>query len=92
MKKILKEITAINLENLRQNLNQKNLKEYVKNDFLRKKLELSSTDKKLDHRIFEKIYTSSILDIFDDIVREELDPIQPVYDPLHPNLNSQPIK
>lgn len=46
----------------------------------------------LDYRIFDKIYSSSILDIFKDIVSEELDPVQPKFDPLHSSLNYQPIK
>lgn len=46
----------------------------------------------LDHRIFENIYNSSILDIVYDIARDELDPIKPKFDPLHSSENYQPIK
>lgn len=49
-------------------------------------------NKELDHRIFDKIYCSSLLNIFVDIVSEELDPVKPKFDPLHFNLNDQPIK
>ena len=37
---------------LRVDMNQKNLREYVKNDFIRRKLKLNEMNKMLDHRIF----------------------------------------
>ena len=46
----------------------------------------------MDHRIFEKIYSSSLLNLFDDIVSEELDPKIIIYDPLHAMVDKEPIK
>jgi hypothetical protein len=92
MLKILEKITEINLENLKKDLNEKNLKEYVKNDFLRRKIKLNEMDKMLDYRIFENIYSSSLLSIFFGIVSGELNPKETNSDPLHSTINFQDSK
>ncbi len=44
------------------------LKEYIKNDFLLRKIKLKQKDKSLDHRDLDKVYNSSITDMFVEIV------------------------
>ena len=92
MLKILEKVGGIIDESLKSDLNQSNLKEYVKNDFLLRKLKLNEMNKKMDHRIFDKIYSSSLLNLFDDIVSEELDPRQIIIDPLHAMVDQEPYR
>jgi len=40
------------------------LKEYIKNDFLLRKIKLKQKDKSLDHRDLDKVYNSSLTDMF----------------------------
>lgn len=40
------------------------LKEYLKNDFLLRKIKLKQKDKLLDYRDVDKVYNSSLTDIF----------------------------
>lgn len=89
MLKILEKISEINLINLKKDLNQKNLKEYVKNDFLRRKIKLNEMNKMLDYKIFKSIYDSSLLKIFKDIISMEINPVQPKLDPLNPGGSSE---
>lgn len=69
--------------NLKTDLNQKHLREYAKNDFLRRKIKLNEMDKSLDHKCFETIYNSSLLTILCSIVSAEIDPVKPKFDPLN---------
>lgn len=41
----------------------------------------------MDHTAFQKIYNSSLLMIFYDIIKAELDPEKPKFDPLNSNVN-----
>jgi hypothetical protein len=50
------------------------LKEYLKNDFLLRKVKLKEKDKFMDHRDLQKVYDSSIIDIFVEIVKNILYP------------------
>lgn len=50
------------------------LKEYIKNDFLLRKIKLKQKDKFLDYRDLDKVYNSSIIDIFEEIVKNILYP------------------
>jgi hypothetical protein len=59
------------------------LKEYIKNDFLLRKIKLKQKDKSLDHRDLDKVYNSSLIDIFVEIVRNDLFPEEKQLDPLH---------
>jgi len=68
---------------LRINLTQQMLKEYIKNDFLLRKIKLKQKDKSLDHRDLDKVYNSSLIDIFVEIVRNDLFPEEKQLDPLH---------
>lgn len=62
--KILEKITQIIRHELKTNLNQPMLKEYIKNDFLLRKIKLKDKNKPLDHRDLDKVYNSSIIDMF----------------------------
>lgn len=68
---------------MRINLTQQMLKEYIKNDFLLRKIKLKQKDKSLDHRDLDKVYNSSLIDIFVEIVRNDLFPEEKQLDPLH---------
>lgn len=59
------------------------LKEYIKNDFLLRKIKLKQKDKSLDHKDLDKVYNSSIIDIFVEIVKNDLYPEVKKVDPLH---------
>lgn len=59
------------------------LKEYIKNDFLLRKVKLKQKEKSMDHRDLEKVYESSIVDIFVEIVKNKLYPEVKEVDPLH---------
>ena len=52
MLKILDKISEINIKNLQKNLNQKNLQEFLKTDFLKKKVKLHEMNTLLDFRSF----------------------------------------
>jgi len=62
--KILEKITQIIRHELKTNLSQQMLKEYIKNDFLLRKIKLKDKNKRLDHRDLDKVYNSSLIDIF----------------------------
>ena len=83
MNRILEKMNDILCEILKTNLNQTNLKEFVKNDFLRRKINLNLAEKELDHTIFDKIYSSSLLNIFEDIITEALFYKEPKTDPMN---------
>jgi len=48
------------------------LKEYIKNDFLLRKIKLKDKNKPLDHRDLEKVYNSSLIDMFTEIINNDL--------------------
>ena len=50
------------------------LKEYIKNDFLLRKIKLKDKNKRLDHRDLDKVYNSSLIDIFVEIIKNDLYP------------------
>lgn len=62
--KILEKITLIIRNELKTNLSQQMLKEYIKNDFLLRKIKLKDKNKRLDHRDLDKVYNSSLIDMF----------------------------
>ncbi len=62
--KILEKITLIIRHELKTNLSQQMLKEYIKNDFLLRKIKLKDKNKRLDHRDLDKVYNSSLIDMF----------------------------
>lgn len=72
--KILERIAAIIKHELKTNLSQQMLKEYIKNDFLLRKVKLKQKDKSMDHRDLQKVYDNSIIDIFAEIVKNKLCP------------------
>jgi hypothetical protein len=72
--KILEKIAAIIKHELKTNLSQQMLKEYIKNDFLLRKVKLKQKDKSMDHRDLQKVYDNSIIDIFAEIVKNKLCP------------------
>ena len=59
------------------------LKEYIKNDFLLRKVKLKQKDKSMDHRDLQKVYDSSLIDMFFEIVKNDIDPEVKKVDPLH---------
>lgn len=59
------------------------LKEYIKNDFLLRKVKLKQKEKSMDHRDLQKVYDNSIIDIFAEIVKNKLCPEVKKVDPLH---------
>ena len=59
------------------------LKEYIKNDFLLRKIKLKPKDKSLDERDLNKVYNSSLVDIFEEIIKNALYPEEKKVDPLH---------
>lgn len=59
------------------------LKEYIKNDFLLRKVKLKQKEKSMDHRDLQKVYDNSIIDIFAEIVKNKLCPEVKKLDPLH---------
>ena len=59
------------------------LKEYIKNDFLLRKIKLKDKNKPLDHRDLEKVYNSSLIDMFTEIINNDLYKEQKKCDPLH---------
>jgi hypothetical protein len=72
--KILERITLIIRHELKTNLSQQMLKEYIKNDFLLRKIKLKDKNKRLDHRDLDKVYNSSLIDIFVEIIKNDLYP------------------
>lgn len=62
--RILEKIAAIIKNELKTNLSQHMLREYIKNDFLLRKVKLKQKEKSMDHRDLQKVYDSSIIDIF----------------------------
>ena len=59
------------------------LKEYIKNDFLLRKVKLKQKEKSMDHRDLQKIYDNSIVEIFAEIVKNDVCPEEIKFDPLH---------
>jgi hypothetical protein len=59
------------------------LKEYIKNDFLLRKIKLKDKNKRLDHRDLDKVYNSSLIDMFVEIIKNDLYPEVKKVDPLH---------
>ena len=59
------------------------LKEYIKNDFLLRKVKLKQKEKSMDHRDLQKVYDNSVVDIFAEIVKNDICPEEPKVDPLH---------
>ena len=49
-------------------------------------------NKMLDHRAFDKIYSSSILTTVTELIGEEVDPKEIQIDPLHPIPDQSPYK
>jgi hypothetical protein len=72
--KILEKITLIIRHELKTNLSQQMLKEYIKNDFLLRKIKLKDKNKSLDHRDLDKVYNSSLIDMFVEIIKNDLYP------------------
>lgn len=72
--KILERITLIIRNELKTNLSQPMLKEYIKNDFLLRKIKLKDKNKRLDHRDLDKVYNSSLIDMFVEIIKNDLYP------------------
>jgi hypothetical protein len=62
--KILERIGRIIKNELKTNLSQHLLKEYIKNDFLYRKIKLKDSAKKLDHRELDKFYNMSLIKMF----------------------------
>jgi hypothetical protein len=81
--RILEKIAAIIKNELKTNLSQQMLKEYIKNDFLLRKVKLKQKEKSMDHRDLQKVYDNSIIDIFAEIVKNKLCPEVKKVDPLH---------
>ena len=48
--KILEKLRKIIKNELKDNLNQSTLREYIKNDFLLRKIKLKEASKRMDHR------------------------------------------
>ena len=63
------------------------LKEYIKNDFLLRKVKLKQKDKSMDHRDLDKVYTTSLVELFAQIVKNDLFKEKKKYDPLHIMIN-----
>ena len=63
------------------------LKEYIKNDFLLRKVKLKQKEKSMDHRDLQKVYDNSIVDIFAEIVKNDICPEIKKLDPLHAMIN-----
>lgn len=57
-------------DHLKSCMNYSNMREYVKNQFVRRKLKLNEMNKMLDHRAFDKIYSSSILSTVTDMIQD----------------------
>ena len=72
--KILEKISHIIKNELKTNLTQLMLKEYIKNDFLLRKIKLKDKNKPLDHRDLDKVYNSSVIDMFVEIIKNDLYP------------------
>lgn len=81
--KILEKLGKIIKNELKTNLSQTLLKEYIKNDFLLRKIKLKEASKRMDHRELDKVYNSSLIDIFVEIIKNELYPEEKQLDPLH---------
>ena len=50
------------------------LKEDIKYDFLVRKVKLKQKEKSMDHRDLQKIYDNSVVDIFAEIVKNDICP------------------
>ena len=83
MLKVLEKITAMIRNQLKDNLGTPLLKELIKNEFLRRKFKLEAMNKRIDHRVFQTIYDSSLMDMFVSIVNADLYPKEAETDPLH---------
>jgi len=62
--RILERLSHLIKQELKTNLSQQMLKEYIKNDFLLRKVKLKQKEKSMDHRDLQKVYDNSIVDIF----------------------------
>ena len=62
--RILERLSNLIKQELKTNLSQQMLKEYIKNDFLLRKVKLKQKEKSMDHRDLQKVYDNSIVDIF----------------------------
>lgn len=49
---------------MKGNLTQQLLKEYIKNEFLLRKIKLKEACKRMDHRELDRVYNSSLIDMF----------------------------
>ncbi len=65
------------------------LKEYVKNDFLLRKIKLKQADWRIDYRELDRIYKGSLVEMFVEIVKGQLYPHQEEKDPLHIMVEAQ---
>lgn len=72
--KILEKLAKIIKNELKTSLSQTLLKEYIKNDFLLRKIKLKEASKRMDHREMDKVYNSRLTDMFVEIVKNELYP------------------
>ena len=72
--KILEKMAKIIKNELKTSLSQTLLKEYIKNDFLLRKIKLKEASKRMDHREMDKVYNSRLTDMFVEIVKNELYP------------------
>ncbi len=72
--KILERLGKIIKNELKINLSQTLIKEYIKNDFLLRKIKLKESSKRMDHRELDKVYNSSLIDLFVEIVKNQLYP------------------
>lgn len=72
--KILERLSSLIKEELKTNSSQQMLKEYIKNDFLVRKVKLKQKEKSMDHRDLQKIYDNSVVDIFAEIVKNDICP------------------
>ena len=72
--KILERLSSLIKEELKTNSSQQMLKEYIKNDFLLRKVKLKQKEKSMDHRDLQKIYDNSVVDIFAEIVKNDICP------------------
>jgi SPX domain protein involved in polyphosphate accumulation len=81
--RILERLSSLIKNELKTNLSQTMLKEYIKNDFLLRKVKLKQKEKSMDHRDLQKVYDNSIVEIFAEIVKNHLCPEVKKVDPLH---------
>ena len=72
--RILERLSTLIKSELKTNLSQQMLKEYIKNDFLLRKVKLKQKEKSMDHRDLQKVYDNSIVDFFAEIIKTDLCP------------------